>query len=342
MKSKNLLANGLRRYFIVVALVILVVVATQRSNFLVPANLANISDQWTPIAIMALAMTMCLVGGGFDLSVGATYALSATVSASLAQHHSAVYAIVVTLILGSFVGLINGLMVTKLAINPLIATLGSSQVVLGAALLYSNGKTFSVNGGLFGVLGSGRIGENFPVSVIVLCVMTALATVILSLTTYGQDLYATGGNRLASFVSGIRTDATRTLTYVATGFAAALAGVLYVGRVGSGQANIGTGIELQVIAAALIGGVSLLGGEGRPWQAVTGVAILAVLQNFFNQAGINAYWQSIVQGCVIVTAVGFDAFSRGESLTGLRQRFIAVRFARADAPPDAVPQGTKS
>ncbi|WP_432853321.1 ABC transporter permease [Amycolatopsis sp. CA-161197] len=325
-----------RRYGIVLALVVMVVIAGGQSSFLTAGNLVNISDQWTPIAVMALGMTFCLISGGFDLSVGATYALAATVSSALALHNPPLLAIIITLAIAGVVGLANGLMVTKLAINPLIATLGSSQIVGGAALLYSGGATYSVHAGLIADLGSGRIGGVFPVSALVLAGFTLVATIVLTFSTYGQDLYAAGGNNTASYISGIRTDLTRTLTYVITAVTAGVAGILYVGRVGSGQANIGTGIELQVIAAALIGGVSLIGGQGRVWQALTGVAILAVLQNFFNQASINAYWQSIVQGCVIVAAVGFDAFSRGESLTGLRHRFARIRHShRAESLPAA-------
>jgi ribose/xylose/arabinose/galactoside ABC-type transport system permease subunit len=320
----------------VLALLALVMLASQQSNFMRASNLANLSDQWTPIAVMAFGMTICLIGGGFDLSVGATYALSATLCASLSQHHSAPYAIGVTVVIAGLVGLVNGVLITKLAINPLIATLGTSQIVGGAALLRSNGTTFSVRNHVILDLGSGRIGQ-LPVSALVLLGGLLVASVVLGVTAFGHDLYATGGNRVASYISGIRTDRVRTLTYVATGLTAGVAGILYVGRVGSGQANIGTGIELQVIAAALIGGVSLLGGEGKPWQALTGVAILAVLQNYFNQASVNAYWQSIVQGTVIVAAVGIDAFGRGESLVTLRAWLVGVRSNRGRTHKEAAP-----
>ncbi|MGW0038071.1 ABC transporter permease [Gordonia sp. NPDC003376] len=318
------------RYGILVLLVCVVILASVQSDFLSPTNLANIVEQWAPVALMAMAMTFCLIGGGFDLSVGATYALGATVSASVAQTQHAGVAMVVALMVGAGIGLANGLAVTKIKINPLIATLGMSLIVGGAALLISDGETYTTDSSLLSWLASGSIGP-LPVPLLLLICTAVVATFVLTRTTYGQSLYATGGNESASYLSGIPVDRVRIWTYVITGIAAAAAGVLYVGRVGSGQANIGDGIELQVIAAALIGGVSLLGGEGAIWQALSGVALLAVLQNLFNQNSINAYWQSIVQGLIILFAVGVDAVSRGDLPATWRSRIRGL-LAVTDSP----------
>jgi ribose transport system permease protein len=133
---------------------------------------------------------------------------------------------------------------------------------------------------------------------------------VLAYTVYGRRIYAVGGNDEASFLGGVRTDRIRASTYVISGACAALAGVIYAGRIGSGQGNLAAGIELDVIAAALIGGISIAGGEGAMWRAAAGVALLAILQNFFNQANVGGFWQLVVKGGIIITAVGIDSYSK--------------------------------
>ena len=131
-----------------------------------------------------------------------------------------------------------------------------------------------------------------------------------SRSTYGRSLNAVGGNRDASYLSGIRVDAARIGSYVICGAAASLAGAIYVGRVGSAQGSVGSGIELTVIAAVLIGGTSIAGGEGAMWRTAAGVALLAVLQNYFNANNVNAFWQSVVQGAIIIIAVALDSYAK--------------------------------
>lgn len=308
----------LQRFGIVVALVGLVlVVQGQSGRFLEPENLFNMGEQWAPVAIMAIGMTFVLIGGGFDLSVGGTFALSATLSASLVGHHSAFVAVAVALGVGVLVGLVNGILVTRININPLIATVGIGQVVRGLALVYSDGDTYTVKDQFFDGLGSGSVGP-VPVPLIVTLVLGVVLAVVLARSVYGRSVYAVGGNDEASFLAGIPVDLVRIGTYVLSGSCAALAGMVYVGRVGSGQANIGSGIELQVIAAVLIGGISIAGGEGAMWRAGVGVCVLAVLQNFFNQANVNGFWQSIVQGLIIILAVGIDSYGKRRHRTPLR------------------------
>jgi ribose transport system permease protein len=326
----------LRDYGILVAVALLIVVVQAHNNsFLTETNLFNIGQQWAPVGLMAVGMTFVLIGGGFDLSVGATYAFAATLSASLVQHYSPAIAFVASLAAGLGTGLLNGLLVTKININPLIATLGTAQIVRGFALIYSDGGTYTIQNGFFITLGSGYVGPVPVPFIIMLGIMVAFGLVLWR-SGYGRSIYAIGGNSEASFLSGIPVDRIRASTYVISGGCAALAGMIYVGRVGSGQANVGTGIELQVIAAALIGGVSILGGEGAVWRAAAGVALLAFLQNFFNQANINSYWQSVVQGLIIIAAVALDSYSKRRHkkpprvfLAELRDRLAYVR----QAPP---------
>lgn len=319
-----------RRYTIVLVLVLLGVVASaMNGQFLTVTNLFNMGQQWSSIGIMAIAMTFVLIGGGFDLSVGGTYACTATLTAALTQQgHPAIEVVVAVLAVGVVVGLANGLLVTKVHVNPLVATLGVGQIVTGFALIYSQGGAYNITGGFFAKVGSGYFGA-VPVAFIVMVVLGIFAAFVLARSTYGRSLYATGGNAEASYLSGIRVDAIRITTYVLSGVSAGLAGMVYVGRVSSGQGNIGTGIELTVIAAVLIGGTSIAGGEGAMWRTAAGVALLAILQNFFDQSNVNSFWQYVVQGTVIIVAVAFGSMAKlnfGRTFrryVRLRQRRIA-------------------
>jgi ribose/xylose/arabinose/galactoside ABC-type transport system permease subunit len=304
------LRSGIARYGIVVALLALVIVAQAQSDtFLTESNLFNIGEQWAPVGVMAVGMTFVLIGGGFDLSVGATYAFSATLAASVVQHDSTLVAVVLVLGLGAAVGVANGLLVTRIGINALIATLGMAQIVRGLGLVYSDGGTYSTSNGFFDWLGTGDVGE-VPVPLLVLVVLAVVLGVVLARTSFGRNVYAVGGNSGASYLAGVPVARVRILTYVISGMCAALAGMMFLGRVGSAQASAGAGIELQVIAAVLIGGVSIAGGEGAMWRAAVGLSILAVLQNFFNRANVNSFWQSVVQGAIILLAVGLDSYAK--------------------------------
>jgi ribose transport system permease protein len=283
---------------------------------------------------MAVGMTFVLIGGGFDLSVGATLAMSATVGAIVAEHHAQGVAFAVAMLIGIAVGLANGVLVTKVNINPFVATLGTAQVVRGLALIVSDGGSISVAGGFYGYAGSGQIG-GIPVSFLTMLAVMIVFGVILAYTVRGRRLYAIGGNNEASFLSGIRTDRVRTSTYVLSGACAALAGTIFAGRIGTGQGNLATGIELDVIAAALIGGISIAGGYGAMWRAAAGLALLAVLQNFFNQQNINAFWQLVIKGLIILTAVGLDSYFKRPHRRPLRVmlRQQSMRFRRARNVP---------
>lgn len=300
----------LREYGILVALAAMVIVVQSiNSSFTNTDNLLNIGAQWAPTAIMAAGMTFVLIGGGFDLSVGATLALSATLSARIAEHHAPGLALTTVLLVGALIGLLNGLLVTKVNVNPFVATLGMAQIVRGAALIYSDGGSISISNGLYDWLGGGEVGT-IPVSFLIAIVVMVVFGLILAYSLYGRSLYAIGGNNEASYVSGIRTDRVRATTYVICGMCAAAAGAIYAGRIGNGQGNLATGIELDVIAAALIGGVSIAGGQGAIWRAAAGIALLAVLQNFFNSQNINEFWQLVFKGIIIIAAVGLDSFAK--------------------------------
>jgi ribose transport system permease protein len=332
------LRSGVSRYGILVALAVLIVfVSVGNPRFTDPTNLFNIGQQWAPVAIMAIGMTVVLIGGGFDLSVGGTYAFSAVLAASLTQDgHGAFGVMLACLGMGAGAGLLNGFLVTKINVNPLVATLGMGLIIRGLALVYSDGGTFNVTGGFFDALGSGYVGSA-PTSLIVMIALGVLVAVVLARSSFGRSLYATGGNPDAGYLSGIRVDAVRIASYVVCGLSAALAGAIYAGRIGSAQGSVGAGIELTVIAAVLIGGTSIAGGEGAMWRTAAGVGLLAVLQNYFNANNVNAFWQSVVQGAIIITAVGLDAYPKRKNARPLRLFTAGARRTHSRSAERAAP-----
>ena len=341
--------KALRDYGILVAVAIMVIVVQSvNGEFLTTTNLLNIGDQWAAVGIMALGMTFVLIGGGFDLSVGATLAMSATVGAIVAENHAPGLAFAAAMLIGAGVGLLNGLLVTKVNINPFVATLGTAQIVRGGALIISDGGSKPISNGFYDYLGTGQVGS-VPVSFLIMVAVMVVFGAVLAFTVVGRSLYAIGGNNEASFLSGVRTDRIRTGTYVLSGACAALAGSIFAGRIGNGQGNLAPGIELDVIAAALIGGVSIAGGQGAVWRAAAGLALLAVLQNFFNQQNVNAFWQLVIKGVIILAAVGLDSYSKRPHRKPLgvvlRQQMRRIRrFDARGAPPivDLAPAGSSS
>lgn len=294
-------------YVILVALVIFATVTY--SGFLSPDNVFLILQQNAPLGIAAIGMTIVLIGGGFDLSVGSTFALAGVLSAQIAQHGHVGLGIAVGIAAGVVCGVLNGTIVTVLGVNPFIATLGSMTLISGATLLYTNSQTYTVTKPSFMILGSGQIGI-IPVAVVVLVVLFALAQLLLTKTIYGRVIFATGGNREASRLSGLRTKTVEGSTYVVAGVLAGFAGVMSASQLGTGQATSGSTLALNAIAVVVIGGTSLSGGEGSILRTGVGLAILAVLQNIYFTLAVNTYWQLITQGAIVIAAVAFDRYLR--------------------------------
>jgi ribose transport system permease protein len=322
----------MRNYGILLALVIFVaVVHSQNEQFLTRPNLLNILGQWAPVGIMAIGQTYVLLGGGFDLSQGAVYAFSASLAAGIGASHADGLGFAAAIALGAGVGLVNGVLITKGAINPFIATLGTAFVFRGLAYVYTDATVFKVESSFYKTVGNGRVGD-VPVAGMILLGMLVLGGLILWRTIYGRAIYSVGGNLEASYLAGLRTDALRISTYVVSGMTASLAGVMLVGRLGAGQANLGVGIEFDILAACLIGGVSIGGGVGAMWQTGVGLVFLATLQNFFNLTSVSAYWQQVVKGLIIVGAVGLDAYMKKPHRRSLRKRRRRDQVSAAPGP----------
>lgn len=300
---------------ILVLIALVAVVAIREPTFIEGENLLRLLQQWAPIGLMAIAGTFVIIAGGFDLSVGGLYALGGVLAAGLAQVLPVGVALACTLAVGLAFGLGNGLVVTKARVNPFIATIGTGQIARGIALVYSGAVPFVVQRDSFAWLGSERIGP-VPISAILLVSAFVVAGIVLAYTIYGRKIYAIGGNREASKLTGIKVDRVLISTYAASGLAAVLAGAIVASRLGSGQANVGVGVEFDVIIAIVLGGTAISGGVGAVWRTAVGLGLLAVMQNGFDSLQIEPFVQVIIKGSILVIAVAWDEYVRRQKLRG--------------------------
>jgi ribose transport system permease protein len=278
-------------------------------GFLERDNLFNILSQNVQVGLIALGMTFVMIAGGFDLSVGAVYAAGATVYAMEAQQFSLPVAALMALAAGLAAGLANGLIVTKLKVNPFVATLGTASIFGGAAYLYSHSAPIIVDQTSFMTLGAGR-WLGVPISLCLLIVAYVVGAIVLSKTVYGRSLYAVGGNPEAARLAGLRVDFLKITTYALAGVLSALGGMIIASRLGIGQPDIAGTMSLDAIAIVIIGGTSLFGGAGAVWRTAVGLLLLAVLTNIFDALALDSNFQAVIKGAIVVGAVALDTYSR--------------------------------
>jgi ribose transport system permease protein len=241
--------------------------------------------------------------------VGAIYAFAATMFAKIAMQNGLVEAGVCALLLGALCGIINGAVVAYMRINPFIATLGSASIFSGLAFVYSNSTPATPDNPNFMLLGQGAWGP-LPISVWLLLVTVVIGGFVLAKTVYGQSIYAIGGNETAARLSGLRVGLIRGSTFALVGVLSALAGMIEASRLAVGQADIGGTIPLDAIAVVIIGGTSLLGGEGAVWRTVVGLLILGSITNLFYSLAVDPNIQLVAKGAIVIGAVGLDVWSR--------------------------------
>jgi ribose transport system permease protein len=299
-----------RSYGIVFSFLALFVVLSLTSPvFLTQRNLLNILDQSAPVGIVACGVTIGIIAGVFDLSVGAIFAVAAVAACKLALVIDPWLGIVVAILMGAALGIINGVLVNAIQINSFIATLASSIVFRGIAILVTGGLIVTVTDERFSILGTDTfLGAKYTVWVFALVIVAT--SFLLTRTTLGRYFYAVGGNARAARLSGVPVGRVRTIAFIISGLSAGIAGVLAASRTSSAQPDLGMDLALQAIAASVVGGTSIMGGQGAIWRAVLGVLILAMIGNGFNLLGIDTIYQQIVQGLLIVLAVGLDQLLR--------------------------------
>ncbi len=300
----------LHRYAMFVIFLVLVVgMAIFSPTFRNPNNLINILQQNSIIGIVACGMLVMIITGGFDLSVGAVGALSAITGAWVIIQFSIPLGIAAALLAGIVVGFANGLLITKVGMNPFVATLGMQVFVRGVLLIVTDGKP------IYGVpndltwIGLGRV-QGIPVAVLIFAVVVLATFVILRFTRFGHYIYAVGGNKEAARLAGIDVDRVLIGVYTYGGLCAAIAGVVLLGQTIIGQPGAAETWPLSAIAAVVVGGVPLSGGSGGVGSAVLGALLLGTVANALNLLGVSQYWQPAVTGLVILTAVGIDSYQR--------------------------------
>jgi ribose transport system permease protein len=309
-----------RTYGIVLAFGVLVAaVAFQNSVFICRENLLNISSQWAPAGVMAAGLTFVLISGGIDLSIGANFNLCAVLAAAIGQHHDPGIAFLAAMALGTGIGLVNGLIVTITGIDSFIATLGVAFALTSVSQILTGNVPYYVEREDFLSLGAGS-WHTIPYAGMVMFGTFILLGLVLWRGTYGQKVYAVGGNREASRLAGLRVQTLYGSTFVLMGFCCGLAGVLSASQLGTAQYNIDPGILFDVVTMVVLGGTSLLGGYGAMWRTVIGWAFIASIGNAFNILNVNSSYQNLVKGLVLIGALAIDVYVRRLARGGATER----------------------
>lgn len=298
----------LREYAVLIMVVILfVVLSVWSSSFLTYENLLNIVNQNAPLAIIAVAGTLVIISGNFDLSTGAMFGVASVVAAWVAVNTgNAWVGLAAAPLVGVILGAVNGVIVTRFKVHSFLATLASSLVYRAIAVLITGGALIAVSIPEFTFLGREKVGGVFW-AVIVLLLFIALGGFLLHRTAFGRYVYAIGGNREAAELAGVPVARVRVMVFAFSGLAAGVASAIAVSRIGSGQPLAGTGLELQVIAAVILGGTSIYGGVGAIWRSLSGVFLIALIGNGFNILNVNPLFKDLVTGIIILSAVALSA-----------------------------------
>lgn len=298
---------------ILVGLIILcIVISFINPNFITSNNILNVLRQTSTNLYLALAMTMIIILGGIDLSVGSIIAVTGVVTTGLiALYDVSVFgAVAIGLIVGMFFGMINGYVAATTVIPPFIITLATMNIARGAAYVITDGKPVRVMSDSFNFIGSGYLFGVIPMPVLYSIILVILCYLIMNKTRLGRHMYAVGGNPEAAKFSGINIKKVKFFAYTFSGLMAAFAGVVLASRMFSGQPTAGEAAELDAIAAVVLGGTSMTGGYGRIGGTVIGALIIGVLSNGLNLMGVSSFWQYIVKGIVILVAVYADVIKR--------------------------------
>lgn len=303
----------IRDYGILVALLAMVLaLSLGTSTFLSVANLVNLLDQCSIVGLLAAGATVCILSGVFDLTASATLALSAIVGVQLVRLAGIAVGFTSAVLAGALLGLVTGTIVVRSGVHSFIATLATSIIYRGVAVVATAGViVYPLPGQAadFNMLTWPSLFGLTSATVLFVVVVVALG-LLVSATTFGRRVYAVGGNIEAARLSGIRVGQVQVAAYVLSGICSALAGLILASRAGSAQSSMATGMELSAIAAAVIGGTSILGGSGAIWRGVVGALLLTLIGNGFNLLGWDTIYQQVVQGCLILLAVAVDRYLR--------------------------------
>jgi len=305
MKAKRIM----NKYGILLILFVLIVIfGIGNSMFLTLSNFINIIRQITVLTIITIGMSFVLISGGIDLSVGAQLSFIGVVTATLFTNYNVnpIAACMIGVIIATIIGVTNGLFISNTKVPPLIATLATQQILSGLGYIISSGKPIYGLSESVKFIGQGYIGI-IPVPVIIMVVGIILGLFILNKTYIGRSFYVIGSNEEVGRLSGIKTKTIKTIAYGACGFLAGVAAIIMMSRINSGSPTVGKGFEMDVLTAAVLGGVSVNGGEGKLFGAIVGALIIGVLSNGLIIMNVGEYYQMVIKGLVLAFAVAFDS-----------------------------------
>lgn len=295
---------------LIVLIALILIVGISRPVFFSPENIVNVLRSMSFTFMIGIAMTFVLIAGGLDLSVGPVVALGGIISSLAVTNGVPVFlSILLGTATGALIGIINGFIIVRFDIPALIVTLGMMYIGKALVLVITQGRPIYPLPDEFKIIGQGTIGI-LPNIVIIAVILALIGAFVLTKTTYGRSVYAVGGNRETARLAGINVNAIQMSVYVLTGAAAALAGVLMAARLNSAQPTAGTGYEMSVIAAVIIGGTSMFGGSGKIIGTFIGALLMTIVENGMLLLRISPNWQGIVVGAIIIFAVGLDQYRR--------------------------------
>jgi ribose transport system permease protein len=292
---------------------IIIITSTLSPNFFTTANILNVARQIALTAILGAGMTVIIISGGIDLSVGGVLALgSAVIANTLIATGSIWLAVLAGIATGALVGLGNGIIIAKLKIQPFIVTLAAMTITRGVVLIYTNAVPISLlKYPDFAFFGQGYVGP-IPFPIILMVFSYLLTFLLMRKTKFGRYVFAIGGNETATRIAGVPVDRYKILIYVFSGALVGLTAVMFTSRLLSGSPTIGVGFELTAITMVILGGTSFVGGQGTVWGTLVGAAILGVLANAMNLLNVSAFFQDLSTGVVILIAVIIDKLLRQE------------------------------
>jgi erythritol transport system permease protein len=326
-KNNSLAMTLLKGRTFIVLVVLLVFFSFATPNFLSANTMLLLAKHVALYGILAIGMTYVIITGGIDLSVGAIVGLGGMIAGGMIQNGVTIQSLGVTLyfdvplvvfftiLFGAFVGWLNGIIITKFGVAPFIATLGTMYIARGFAMLHSNGATYS---NIIGNEALGNTGFSFfgsriigiPVGAIILVIIAVLAGILLKRTTFGWHIFAIGGNERAARLSGVKVDKVKILVYIFSGVCAAIVGIITASQLEAAHPASGETWEMNAIAAAVLGGTSMMGGIGTIGGTIVGAFVIGVISDGMVMCGVSEFWQMIIKGLVIILAVIVDQFQR--------------------------------
>lgn len=300
-----------RDYGVLIGFVVLcIAISMATPAFLSKQNVLNLLRQSSIIGIISAGMTFVIISGNFDISVGAVAALSGVIVMRLATTGTNLFlAIIAAILVCAIIGLVNGIMVAKVNVPSLIATMAMVTIVRGILLMITGGYPITQTIPMLDSLGNGYF-LGIPMPVIVFILVVIVSYIVLTQTKFGRHVYSIGGNQDASKLNGINVDSQKIKVFIINAVLAAIAGLVLTGRLGTASPVAGDSYDMDAIASVVIGGTSVSGGSGSVLKTIIGVLLMSVINNSFNLLGIDIFFQYIFKGLIILVAVGFDSYSK--------------------------------